>query len=537
MSQQITIPLAVNGLDKLTSPVDISGFSPNMQNAFVEGTQIRKRLGYSSFGSNLPLTGVGQELIRYVDNLGAIHLIALTSTNAYHYNTSSGDWDDITPVAPFSGTGTRWSWDLKYDITTFPNNGGVALVICNDVDGLYYFEGQTGDKFQALDISASWDTFVCAKEVVEYFNHLFVINYTEVTRTAKGLVWADLNSAVNWSSGTYGNMMISGLQGTLVRAVKLSGDLVLYADDSIGSVQYVGGNAIFVASALINSIGLFAERGICELETFNLILGSNYKIYAYYGNRQLEEIGQKVQNSLFGYLDVSKKQHVTSAVDEANKRAYIFIPGSSDDYSKYYYCLNYKQNPAIWEAGKFAHNIASMSYFDNFSSWRCNDTQFSGVDCTEVSFYCNAAYTRGGYKQACFLSPEGYVYKMDDFTGTDETANIEFIYETPDITVDKSQHFGRWTWFCFQVMSRLPNSTCLVKYSTDSGTTWTTINNEENTSTTISIADGEANTWDEVRLPIDVVSRTIRFQIYQDSDTDLRLRNNMYVTGEIKAAR
>lgn len=126
---------------------------------------------------------------------------------------------------------------------------------------------------------------------------------------------------------------------------------------------------------------------------------------------------------------------------------------------------------------------------------------------------------------------------MDDITGTDDSEDIEFVYETPDISVDKSKHYGRWTWFCFQVMSRLPNATCEVYYSTDSGNNWNAINNEEGTSTTISIADGVASSWDEVRLPIDVVSRTIRFKIYQNSDKDIRLRNDMFVTGELKANR
>jgi len=71
----IPIPIAVNGLNKDLQPTQIPSASPNMKNMYVENWGVRKRLGYIQTGLNLPLTGIGMELIQYVDARGDIFII------------------------------------------------------------------------------------------------------------------------------------------------------------------------------------------------------------------------------------------------------------------------------------------------------------------------------------------------------------------------------------------------------------------------------------------------------------------------------
>ena len=92
------IPLPLLGINRDDERTFINKtFSPFMKNMVVESTRLRKFLGYEQLGSvSLPLTGAGMELINYYDARGNQHLIALTTTDAYLYNTSDDNWDKIS---------------------------------------------------------------------------------------------------------------------------------------------------------------------------------------------------------------------------------------------------------------------------------------------------------------------------------------------------------------------------------------------------------------------------------------------------------
>ena len=98
--------------------------SPYMKNMVVEQTKVRKFLGYSVLGTNLPLTGIGMEILRYIDSRGIAHHIALTTSNAYVYDPDDDTWDEITPdAADFTGDADdRWSYDVVTDVAAFTNN-------------------------------------------------------------------------------------------------------------------------------------------------------------------------------------------------------------------------------------------------------------------------------------------------------------------------------------------------------------------------------------------------------------------------------
>ena len=124
--ETLTIPIARNGLNKDLEDSDLSGkFSPNMSNIVVELSKIRKHLWYSTIGLNLPLQGVGMELIQYTDARAGVHNIALTNTMAYEYNADTDQWIPIMPdLRATSGPGTQMQdceahgeWNAGSDIT------------------------------------------------------------------------------------------------------------------------------------------------------------------------------------------------------------------------------------------------------------------------------------------------------------------------------------------------------------------------------------------------------------------------------------
>ena len=110
----IAISLAVHGLDKDTDPLDLDKTSPNMKNMVVEKGWLRKRLGATTLGSNLPLSGIGMELSQYTDARGTVHHIAITTTNAYRYELGLAGagydiWHNITPSVDLDDCENGWT--------------------------------------------------------------------------------------------------------------------------------------------------------------------------------------------------------------------------------------------------------------------------------------------------------------------------------------------------------------------------------------------------------------------------------------------
>ncbi len=509
-------PVPTMGINKAEEPSKFSdAFSPYMQNVIVEITKVRKRRGYSQLGSaSLPLSGTGMELINYRDALGTSHFIAITSTKAYEYQSADGTWAEITPGTEFSGDeGNRFSHCLAVDDTEFANNGGTALIISNGVDDIHYYEGDSADVFTILE--HDFPSFGNVKEVEEFWNHFFLINYNDGGNRVRGLAFADSGNLDTWSVGTSGSTTLTDSRGNLLRAVKLGPYMILYSEKSITVCHYYGGDTIFSFPTMVYETGLLAAKAVWGSVNVHLFLGTDQRVYGYFGGTDLDLAGLRIEDSLFAELDVSKKNHVCSGIDIGKHMIHFCYPRASDDYARVSYAIDYKRQGRPWEYHLFANTIRSLAVFENFVSWYCDDTVKKDLYCDEEDFYCDDSYGQTGYPQTAILSHDGYVFKLDEATGKDDAADIEFELWTPEFSVDAEETIGRWLWFSFTAMSAVVGSTVYVYYSTDGGTSWVELTDSPVTLQT---------SWRTHRLPLTVTDRRIMFRFYQLSSKDIQLR-------------
>jgi len=509
-------PVPTTGINKDVGPNKFDdAYSPNMKNAIVEVTKVRKRRGYSQLGGNLPLSGIGMELINYVDATGTIHLIALTTTKAYLYNTSTGDWDDITPTAGdfTGGADNRWSWCLATDDEEFPNNVGTALCISNGVDDIQYYEGHSSDKFKTL--AHNFPSFGNAKEIEEFINHFFIINYNDGNNQVRAVAHADAGNIDTWSVGTSGAHVLTDTRGDLVRAKKLGPYMILYSDRSITVCRYYGSSPIFAFPTLVYESGLLSAKAVWDSVNVHYLLGTDRKVYGYRGGTDLDPVGTRIEEALFNELDVSKKAKVCTGLDISRHKVHFFYPRAADDYSKVSYALGYRRKGLPWEYHEFADTVRDFSIFENYFAWYCDDTAWTDLYCDEQSIYCDDSYGQVDHPMSVFITHDGYVMKLDEATGKDDDADIEFIVDTPEFTIDDEEMLGRWIRFSFNAMSGVVSSTVSVLYSTDGGNTWTAF-----VDSPVSLE----TSWTTHQLPLTALSRRIMFRIYQYSSKDVQLR-------------
>jgi len=660
--QTIQIPIAVNGLNKDLQPTQIPSASPNMKNMYVKNWGVHKRLGYIKKGLNLPLTGIGMELIQYIDARGNVHQIALTNTCAFLYDFSYDQWlnimpsvqlqdcedktdwtagtnvtlsdsalcvegskalkmtanddiavdakiaydtvavnlddygaiahisfwyyaskadvaiaikvidddtdaataisiinspkaetwyhccievdlsdldtanttieiytktalsaddyiiiDDIRATSAFTGSDSnRFSHAVVHDANKFNDNGGSALCISNNIDYIHYYEGGDGSgRFVSLDLSS---VFNSCKEIIEFWNHFFVMNYNDGNKNIRSLLYSDLGDIEDYASGTSGSNVLTDTIGQLLRAKKLSSDMIIYSSNTITTCRYLGQTVLFIFPTLVYETGLFAEKALWDFVNIHFFLGTDQKIYGYTGGTQLIQIGNAIEDSLFSELDASKKNQISFGLDIGKHKLHIAFPINSTTYANRCYTYNYKQQNKTWEYHEFADTIRDFSLFDNKISWYCDDDDLVNDYCDELSFYCDDSFTQEGYPVASFLSDDGYIFRVFDSTGKDDDSDIECIYETMDITVDNEEHYFRTAWLSFNGMSTFEGALVDVEYSTDSGDNWNTIKLNQ------SISNGEKDVWTQHRLPFDASARRIRFRFTQNSDKDFQLR-------------
>ncbi len=442
--------------------------------------------------------------------------------------------DDIRVYTKFTGdVDDRFSFCKVTDPTMFSTTG-MALLISNNVDDIYYYEGQSGDVFNpstnlAAVSSKGFDftNFANVKEIEEFWNHFFYFNLTTSVTSIRGFAFADLGDIDDWSGGTSGAGVLTDTTGEIVRVKKLGADLILYSKKSITIGKYLGGQFLFMFPTVIHETGLFAPKAIWGFVNYHIFLSTDLKVYQYSGGSQLTDVGKQIEDSLFSELDASKKARVTMGIDPINHKLFIFIPEAGDTYAKSYYALNYKNPNLPWEHGHFRDSVRGMSVFDNERDWYCDDEDLKDLFCDEVDFYCDGAFSQSGNPIAIFISDNGYVYQLDE-RGTHDGYEIEALYETEEATPDGEYVNCRWHWFSFLGKSDIVNSTVEVFYSIYDGAEWSEW--VEFDTSSISLTDR----WTLYRLPFDSVARKVKVRFYQPAESraigssrDLQIRGNM----------
>ncbi len=501
-------------------------YTPYMKNMIVEQTRVRKNLGYTRVGTGSAMTGTGMELKRYVDARGIAHHIAITTSNAYLYNATDDTWDEITPdAADFSGDADdRFSSGVVTDVSAFGSNGGDAFMISNGKDKPAYYEGQASDKFQyATNEPAS---FAYTQELVEFWNHLFYVNPNDGNDHARGLSVADAGDTSKWNGADLSfDVTLTDVVGTLLRGVKLSYDLVLYADESITVCRRVGTDVLFLMPTMMYELGIVSKRAVHAFPEYHVIIGSDEKFHKYAGGIQAPIICDEIAKAFFEELDFTKKDKIVIGHDTGKHKLYFFFPDSSDTYATHYYAWNYDTTPQTMEYGQLAHSVRGFAMLSSGAAWACDSTIFAGVTCDEVALQCSDSYGQLNKLQAMFLSDDGYVFALDEAFGSHNGTDIECVVDTSDLTWVKGSEFyhGRFLGYSFDAKSIFAGATVDVQYSIDGGKTFTDFANSPVSLTT---------SWANYNLPCDVNARKCRFRNKQDSSKDLQIRNRAYKVKE-----
>lgn len=264
----------------------------------------------------------------------------------------------------------------------------------------------------------------------------------------------------------------------------------IYSTDSISRGLWYGSYILFAFPCIMDRLGLIAHGAVNAGEHADYFIGSDRRFYSMPIGQKPMSIGDQIARQVFKdeFVSRSYKHYTVCGKFDFKDRILFCIPDVSTTNNFptkiYVYDIINKR----WEYFVFAHEIRAFAY-------------------------------SGYLESTLFMEKNCIVYELDEpATGLMGASEIACEYQTEDVTIDEEHSNARWKWFTFTAKSSIASKTVVVQYSTDNGSTWTAFDDSP-----ISLT----SSWVTHRIPLDVVSRVIRFRFTQTSG-DLQIKANMF---------
>ena len=231
--------------------------------------------------------------------------------------------------------------------------GGV-LVANNGIDIPQSFL-QTGSLFTDLP---DWPSTLRCKTIVPFKNHLVAINLTD-SGTAKpySLRWSDAipegaatNGATTWTTSSTASeaaeATLGGTKGHLLNAVQLGNELIVYKEDSVYSLNYVGGSFTFNIREKFKDAGLFARDAVVDLGDGRHVMMSTNDVVAHNGVKLESVIDDQMRTFLFSQIDTTYYYRTFLAHNKIENEVWVCYPktGATNGFPNRALIWNYRDN-------------------------------------------------------------------------------------------------------------------------------------------------------------------------------------------------
>lgn len=217
------------------------------------------------------------------------------STHSTVTRTTGGSYTTI------AGTTNNWHGGIL---------GGV-LVVTNGLDVPQSFT-QAGTDFTDL---SDWPSTLRCKAIVPFKNHLVALNLTDSsTEKPFDIRWSDAipagastNGANTWNTASTASesaqVSLSGTKGHVLNGLQLGNELMIYKEDSVYGLTYVGGNFTFRIREVFKDTGMLARDGVVDLGNGSHVFLATNDVLMHNGTSIRSVIDNHMKTFLFNEID------------------------------------------------------------------------------------------------------------------------------------------------------------------------------------------------------------------------------------------
>lgn len=287
-------------------------------------------------------------------------------------------------LSGFGGSLGSIGYSDQYTVDAVNWNGGIlssVLVLNNQEDTpqyMYYNEDFLADL-------PNWPANTVAKVVKPFKNYLFALNTTENSiRYPYRVRWSHsadpgvVPSTWDESDKTKdaGFIEIAQTTGQIIDMATLSDNNIIYKEDSVWSISFVGGYGIFGVQQLFSDDGILAEKCVVEFGGRHFVVGHD-DIYIHDGTSKQSIVEDQMRTYFFDNVNADVYEQVYCVKHDEKKQIWVCFPSTDSTECDKAMVWNWRDNTwAIRDLPESRH-----------ASWGIiNDTTQGTYDTIEESY-------------------------------------------------------------------------------------------------------------------------------------------------------
>ena len=197
----------------------------------------------------------------------------------------------------------------------------------------------------AAGVTSSWgsltDVWKC-QVLRSYGDFVLALNMTQGSDSYSARVrWCDpvLNGSAGLSWDASDTTTLAGfndlvqIEGGIVDGLSLGSQFVIYSNDQVWLMEFVGGQFVFNFRRLFTGAGIINTNAVCEVDNNHYVFGPD-DIYLHNGTQKQSIAKGKVRDFIFKGLDTDKKHAIFVHHDVRFKKV-MFCYNSQDANVKY----------------------------------------------------------------------------------------------------------------------------------------------------------------------------------------------------------
>lgn len=327
------------GVNKSLNPADLPlQVWSDVRNVRFKDGKVSKCQGYEEVFSSTPDDTL--YLLNYV-SLSTPFWITATATGIFR--TEGGPSVDVSRT-----TGGPYNASENH-----PWNGGIlnqVVILNNGVDVPQSLQPSSSD-FQDLP---NWPVGTTAKVIRPFKNYLVALNLVkdgnEQPTTVKWSSPADPGEVpFTWDetdpTNDAGENFLADTSGAIVDGKKLKDTFIIYKEDSVYSMVYIGGTFIFQFRQLFDDIGMIGQNCAAEFDGKHFVVGQG-DVYVHNGVQKSSVIEGVMKEYLFSTMNSDNIQRTFVVPDYANSEMWVCYcsTDATNDYCDRALVWNWRNN-------------------------------------------------------------------------------------------------------------------------------------------------------------------------------------------------
>lgn len=213
-----------------------------------------------------------------------------------------------------------------------------------------------------------------------YRNYLVALDVTKgAIRYRQMVKWSasadPLTSPSTWDEGDptadAGEVSLSETNGTVIDCLPMRDVNIIYKDDAVHGMQFIGGTFVFRFYQIFNNVGLLARRCVAAFEQYHCFVGNDLDIYVHDGNSIRSIAQDKWREWLRQNTDGSSYARMFVVPNPVTSEIWICIPTGEDEYTSKVLMWNWRKD--TWgtrDVANVSHGaVGGIESSDYLTSW------------------------------------------------------------------------------------------------------------------------------------------------------------------------